>query len=211
MFARIAAFGILLLSFLGWSAVYWPVQAGQDSKLEITAPAAGDALQGVVGIYGTTGVAGFQNAEISFGYQDDPTETWFLIDQGSQPVEDNLLATWDTSTITDGEYKIRIVVFLNGGQVLEVGIDHLRVRNYSPVETNTPDPHARSQGTPTPTRTAWPDYQPRATTPTPLPTNSAELTPADLSTGAMRGALAVVAALAISGAYLGLRALFHRR
>lgn len=211
MFARIAALGFLAVIFLGWSAGYWSARAAQDSRLEISIPVSGDVLQGVVNILGTTDVPGFQSAEISFGYQGDPTGTWFLIEQSSRPVEDDLLAAWDTSTITDGEYRIRVVVFLSGGQVLEAVVENLRVRNYSPVETNTPDPRERNQSTPTATQTSRPDYQARLTSPTPLPTNPAELTPTDLSASALRGTLVVVGALATASLYLGVRSLLRHR
>jgi hypothetical protein len=96
----------------------------------------------VVEIFGTSGLEGFRAAEISFAYQNDPTATWFLIQQTSQPVVDGLLARWDTSTITDGQYRLRLQVFFQDGQVMEQVIGGLRVRATISMHTSarvTPD------------------------------------------------------------------------
>lgn len=207
LFKNIAA--LVIFAWLSWPAGYFGAQAAQQPDVRVFAPASGDVLQGLVTISGTTNMAGFSASEISFGYKDDPTSTWFLIQRSSQPVEDAMLATWDTSMITDGEYHLRLLVFLSDGQVLESIVVGLRVRNYTPVETSTPDPRALQQATSTPTQTPLPDYQPRSSTPTPLPTNPAELTGQDLRTSALRGVGIVFASLLAAGLYLAIRFLFR--
>ncbi len=195
-------------ALVGWlaSLVFLPVAANaQDLAVEISAPRPGEALQGVVEIRGTTGLEGFQSAEISFAYQDDATATWFLIQQSNQPVVDGPLARWDTSTITDGRYRMRVQVFLQDGQVLEYVVDGLRVRNYSPVETSTPAVLPTGQPTPTLTVTPLMDFAGTAPVLTPLPTNPAELTGQHLTASIFQGVLVIFGAAVIAGVYLGLR------
>ena len=172
-----------------------------QSGLAVNTPRQGEALQGVVTVKGTSDMTGFLSSEIAFAYAGDPTGTWFLIAASSQPVEDGTLATWDTTTITDGDYVLRLRVYLTDGTNLDVTVANLRVRNYTPVETPTPAPTALQATlvlTATPMATPFP-------TPTALPRNPAALTPADISTSIVWGGLAAVLLLLVLGVYLWLR------
>jgi len=203
----------LITALLGGLSLwlFGPVTASaQALRAEISAPAPGEALQGVVEISGTTGVEGFQSAEISFAYQADPTSTWFLILQPNQPVVEGLLARWDTSTITDGQYRLRVQVILQDGQVLEFVVDGLRVRNYSPVETSTPAVLPTGQPTLTLTATPLTDFAVTAPVPIPLPTNPVEISEQRFTASIFQGMLVVFSAAVVAGIYLGLRWLIRR-
>jgi hypothetical protein len=184
-----------------------PTEAPQAT---ISLPRPGEALQGVVSINGTTDVPGFRSAEVDFAYQTDSTGTWFLIQQSGTPVKDGALATWDTTTITDGEYRLRVRVFLQNGQLMESVVSGLRVRNYTVIETSTAEARPAGQETPTPTATPRPDFQVKTLEVTPLPTNPAQLTPLAMQASALRGVMAVLGALLAAGLYVGLRAVFRR-
>ncbi len=179
----------------------------------VTLPLGGEALQGVVAITGSSLAEGFQAVDVSFAYASDSTGTWFLIEQGSVPVVDGQLATWDTTTISDGTYHLRLQVFLADGAVLERVVENLRVRNYTIIETSTPPAPgetARPVATARPTRTPAVDFITAGQTPQPLPTNPARLTPQHLRESAAVGVGAVAAVLVIAAIYLSLRALFRR-
>jgi len=153
----------------------------------LQAPLPGEVLRGSVPIRVHTDVPGFQSAELSFAYSGDPTGVWFLIAESTSPTNEGVLTTWDTSMITDGEYDLRLVVFLANGNRREVQAAGLRVRNYSVVETSTPAPSATNDPG-MPTHTATPTASPQPPTPTPLPTNPAipnlQRTMANLGLGA---------------------------
>ncbi len=106
-------------------------------RLRVDFPKEGDVLQGVVEIIGSTTANGFQSYEIAFAFQRSEPLTWFLIQQSTEPVQDGVLAQWDTTTISDGDYQLRVIVNLLNGQQEEVRIKGLRVRNYTAVETST--------------------------------------------------------------------------
>ncbi len=163
---------LTFMALLAWSLQAEPASAqAPGSQVSIRSPQTGEALQGQVTITGTSDVAGFVSAEVSFAYANDPTDTWFLIAASSRPVRDGTLAIWDTTTITDGLYTLRLRVTLADGSYVDVTVPDLRVRNYTPVETDTPT-LVPLQATPisevTITATPFP-------TPTALPPNPAAL------------------------------------
>jgi len=188
----------LIVFFLATDAV--SAVAAQVGPV-IVSPQQNEVLQGVVAIKGSSDVAGFVSAEVSFAYVGETTGSWFLIATRSQPVNLDTLATWDTTTITDGDYVLRLRVSLKDGSSLDVQVSNLRVRNYSPVETPTPAPTAlQATATILPTLTAAP-----FPSPTPLRDNPAILTPVDLSKSITYGGLGAVLFLIVVRVYLGLR------
>jgi len=172
----------------------------ETPELSIHSPLPGQVLQGSVTISGKSVVMGFVSAEVSFTYAGDQTGTWFLIGDASDPVLDGTLGQWNTSSITDGDYDLRLRVLREDGSHLDAVISGLRVRNYTPIETDTPTPV-------TPTATQVPGELPATSTvtplpsATPLPTNPAEITSQDIAWGLGKGALAVIGFFALMGVY----------
>jgi hypothetical protein len=167
----------------------------------ILAPLEGQAVQGRIPVQAFTAIQGFQAAELFFGYAEDPTGTWFLIGQNSEPLAGSEIGTWDTSLITDGNYDLRLLILLQDGTQVETVVNGLRVRNYSPVETDTPTPVIPTDTPlpgekPTSTMTPLPTITP---TPTPLPTNPAEMTTDQIAGSLGKGALAALSAFVILG------------
>jgi hypothetical protein len=167
----------------------------------IVSPRPGDALQGKIVIAGTSDAIGFLSSELAFAYPTDPTGTWFLIAQSRVAVQDGSLAEWDTTAITDGNYTLRLRVFLDDGTSFDVLVPDLRVRNYTPVETPTPGP---TTATLTPTLPAVTPTR-RIPTSTPLPPNPAALTPPRILSSLGYGALAAVVFLLFLYLYNRLR------
>jgi len=189
---------LLPILFLAAAAVK-PVAA--QAVPVIVSPQKGEVIQGVVTIRGSSNETGFLSSEVDFSYSGDTTGTWFLIAHGSQPVNSDILATWDTTTITDGNYNLRLRINLNDGTYLDAIVPDLRVRNYTPVETPTPAPTA-IQPTLTPTETLTPTPFP---SPTPFPANPAVLTSTDISNSLAYGGLGALMILFVLGIYLWLR------
>jgi hypothetical protein len=175
---------------------------------QVVSPKPGDVLKGKVNVTGSTDVLDFQSVEISFRYEGDSGDTWYLIQQSSDPVKDGTLAVWDTSTIADGSYRLRVNVILSDNHTTEVVIPNLRVRNYSTVETATPGPSANLAEQPT-------EIKPTSTmavlsTPTSLPDNPAQVTSLKLASSLVQGAAFAVVCFILLGIYLALRAIRRR-
>ncbi len=176
----------------------------------IRSPGPGEALQGIVTVAGTTDIPGFRSMEVAFAYQADPTGTWFLLQQSDTPVKERTLSSWDTTTITDGIYQLRLRVFLQDGQVIERKLEGLRVRNYTAIETSTPKAIPSGQPTLTPTSTPRTDFQPTPGNATPQPTNPVQITARHLEDSALRGTLVVFGAALLGMVYIGIRAIARR-
>jgi hypothetical protein len=169
----------------------------------VLSPQAGQALQGSVVIQGTSRMESFKSAELSFAYANNPTGTWFLIALADTAVLSGTLGTWDTTTLTDGTYDLRLTVTRQDSSMVSTVVKGLRVRNYTPIETSTPTPV-------TPTATPLPGELPTATptllttitpTPTALPPNPASMVPRDVALSVGQGALGVAGFFALMGVY----------
>ena len=173
----------------------------QTFQASISAPATGDAVQGVVVVSGNTDVAGFRSYELSFALANQAVQTWFVIARGNRPVNNDVLGEWDTTTLTDGTYSLRLTVEREDAEPETVLVENIRVRNYTPVETNTPAPTATTDPgePPTPTVTPLPP------TPTALGDNPAELAPDSISNSAKLGAIGAVVLLGVLGLYTAAR------
>ena len=185
--------------------------AAQDTPpVAITFPALGDALRGEVTITGTTDIMGFTGSQLDFSYASNPTDTWFILQASTQPVVDSPLALWDTTLISDGDYVLRLRVFVEDGTFQEVTVP-LKVQNDTPIVIPTPvitsTPDKLDVGLPTPFLVAaspTPTLTPRPT-PTPLPTNAVSMNQTAVYTSLGRGALVILGLFAFVGIILRFR------
>jgi hypothetical protein len=214
----------ILLTFVLHQAMadgglYGNIQPGGVITAAIDSPVTGQAVQGAVVIRGSTAVERFQYYEIDFESTADPTQIWLLIQQSSIPMQDGILAVWDTNSITDGDYNLRLVIFKTDGSRSEVPVLSVRVRNYSPIDNNSPNPTVMyvtlGPGTPTftplPQETLSASMTPLPSTPTPLPANPAEVTSSQVMSTFGKGAALSIGLLVLLGAYVGMRAFLNGR
>jgi hypothetical protein len=186
--------------------------AAQDPPpITITSPKTGDILRGSVPIIGTTDVPNFVSAQLDFAYPSNQAGNWFILQTFSQPTQDSALFTWDTNSITDGEYILRLQVFLTDGTTQEAQVS-VRIQNDTPIPTATPVPTATleefvSVQIPTPFLLAaspTPTNIPRPT-PTPLPPNPVVLSQNEIYASLGHGASVIIGLFVIAGIALRLR------
>lgn len=100
-----------------------PPQAAQPNaagcvpgKVEFEFPAPGQEIQGVVELTGTVNIPnfGFYKYEVA----PSGSDTWATIAAGNAPVTKGSLGRWDTTAITPGDYRLRLVVIDNQGTSL---------------------------------------------------------------------------------------------
>ena len=190
------------------------VRAQQPSseQVKVLSPLPGQALQGSVPVSANITVPSIVSIELSFAYYKDPTNTWFLIAEVSGSAGEQYLADWDTSTMTDGNYDLRVVVTRGDGRHFTTVVPGVRVRNYTPIETPTPTPSPTLAlgETPQPTSTPLPTPTQIPATATPLPTNPAQIMPGELSSAMGRGALGALAGFALIAIYGSARRYIRR-
>ncbi|MFN8382747.1 MAG: hypothetical protein U0V02_12440 [Anaerolineales bacterium] len=170
----------------------------QDAPVSINSPQAGQELRGQVQITGNMAAPNFASAELAFKYAASTSaDTWFTIQTFSQPVADSTLALWDTTSVTDGDYDLRLRITLIDGTSQDVVVSSIKIRNDSPEPTVI-----------VPTETALPQFgvstalpvlgQATSTTvftfpsSTPLPLNPASVTTSSIYTTFARGSLIVL-------------------
>ncbi len=184
----------------------------QGSAPQLVSPTDGQYLQGQVPVKVTTDVPNFSAAELDFAYATDPTPNWFPIQTASLPVNGQVMALWDTTAITDGDYLLRLRVTLTDGSTQDA-METVHVRNYTPLPT--PTPAATDTPTPfvevptaiiiVPTETATALPPPPAATPTVLPPNPAGVTTSEVFGGFWKGALLVGVVVVVLAALIRIR------
>lgn len=176
----------------------------------ILSPSEGQALQGSVPVFVNALPEGFKSGELTFSYVKNPLDTWFFVADVKKMSNDGKIADWDTTTLTDGNYTLRLTITLQDGSQETFTVPNLRVRNYSPIETSTPTPPAPTQtsrpgDTPIPTATLPASPSPIPLTSTPLPPNPAQVTTGKLGASLIEGTLIAFATIAFFGLVLALR------
>ncbi len=188
----------------------------------ISYPPETELIRGVVEIRGTATHADFWKYELAaapFG-----TENWFNIIISETPVVDGILARWDTQTVPDGTYTLRLRVVRRDGNYDEFKVQRVLVANALPTDTPTPAVTPTATATPTPKPpTATPVIiEVEIPTPTPAPTDTpvieapeesggggSSLIPADLGQqikdGTRRGVSIVLIAFLAVGLFFGIK------
>jgi len=198
--------------FLAFLPFLFFLLALQDAPpVAIVSPAAGEALRGQVNIVGSTNVPDFVSAQLDFAYASDGTGTWFPLQTLSQSVFDSPLYTWDTTTITDGDYILRLRVFIADGSAQEVTVPITVQNDVAPITPTVPVPTTTPESvtvliptpfllaaSPTPTDLPHP-------TPTPFPTNPVSLDTSTILVSLGRGALVILGVFAIAGLIVRIR------
>ena len=184
--------------------------AAQTSPLAITSPLAGDILRGQVTIVGTTDIENFLSAQLDFSYASNPAGNWFALQAFSQPAQNSVLTTWDTTSISDGDYILRLRVNLSDGTSQEVTVP-IKIQNDAPLPTPTvvitSTPDSTTIDIPTPFLLAaspTPTEVPRPT-PTPLPHNPVVLEQNQILTSLGRGALVFIGLFIFAGLIIRVR------
>jgi len=186
----------------------------QNQPIEISYPKPGASLRGLVEIQGQMDVPGFASAELAFTFDadaSDPAASWFPIQTFPQPIQNPILAAWDTTALTDGDYAIRMRVTLQDGTFQDVVVTGLKVRNDEVIPTVTVPPtladfnfqplNETSQAPSAQTATPVMAYP----TSTPLPANPASLSNSSIVNIFWKSALAAVLIFAFFAFVLRLR------
>ena len=204
---------IMRLILIGWILtaallIGTPAAAQGIASPVITSPTAGQVLQGQVAITGTTDIPNFASAELDFGYLDDATNTRFLIQMMTESIANNVLATWDTTSLSDGDYLLLLRVNLTDGTFQDIKIP-VKVRNYTTLPSPTPTvlPTVPALQIPTPiliAHTATPTLAPLPT-PTSLSPNPVSTDETEIITEFWGGGLIVALLFLVFGLVIRMR------
>ncbi len=145
----------------------------------ISYPPETEVVRGVIEIRGTAADAAFWKYELAaapFG-----TQNWFNIAVSETPVTNGVLGVWNTGTVQDGTYTLRLRVVKRDGNYDEYSTQRVLVGNALPSPTPTADV--------SPTATITPTSEPPTATPVivtpdlPTPTAAPTETPTPVGSG----------------------------
>jgi len=169
---------VLLMVLLPVGSPGWAAPQPQVQYF-VTYPTDGMTISGVVEIRGS---ANHPNAQwwynVSYAPGPEPTggSQWVPLAQVENvPVQDDVLAVWDTTTVPDGMYTLALTVKGQDDPTYwQQFVRNLTVNNAQPVASPTPEESPTPEPMPTevigPTPTPVPIEQPATPTPRPSPT-----------------------------------------
>ena len=108
-----------------------PVQTGMSGcvadQIMITSPKPGEEVKAVVDLMGTADVPNFG----FYKYEIAPigTQNWATVAAERDPKRDELLGKWNTLSLSNGDYFLRLVITDNVGKALEPCVIAVRVIN----------------------------------------------------------------------------------
>ena len=108
-----------------------PAQTGMSGcvadQIMITSPKPGEEVKAVVDLIGTANVPnfGFYKYEIA----PSGTPSWATVAAVREPKKDELLGKWNTLSLSNGDYFLRLVITDNVGDALEPCVISVRVLN----------------------------------------------------------------------------------
>jgi hypothetical protein len=113
------------------SPVTQPAPSGMSGcvpdQIMITAPEPGASVSGTVEITGTANVPNF--GFFKYEVTRRGSQNWATISAGREPKVNAVLGTWNTSSLTNGDYFLRLVITDNVGVALEPCVIAVSVTN----------------------------------------------------------------------------------
>lgn len=96
-------------------------------QIMITSPEPGDPVSGTVNITGTANVPDF--AFYKYEVASMGNQNWATIAANRQPVQNDQLGEWNTASLANGYYFLRLVITDNVGEALEPCVIAVQVSN----------------------------------------------------------------------------------
>lgn len=149
------------------------VHTGQVN-VAITSPRDGDTVSGEIEIRGSAQMSDMRKVRVEYGVGEDPQGWGTIAEYGSGGIIDGHLSSWNTTSVANGVYTIRVRALDSRDNSQEARV-RVRVANRA---TPTPTPFPTPTATPTVTLSPTPSRTPRASaTPPPTETPEPEATP----------------------------------
>jgi len=187
---------LILLAVLG--AAIWPATpavAQANPLARIVSPSSEQSIRGNITIQGTANSGQFVRYEVAYAAEPD-LAAWTVIGGSAQPVENGVLAVWNTRPLPDGAYALRVQVVNADGSVFEGFVRNLKTAN------------AISQPAPaTPPEAGQPDEATGSAEAVAGAADASDFDLAAIPAAFLRGARMALLALAALGAYVALKRL----
>jgi hypothetical protein len=177
----------IALLWAGSTLALLAAPAAQEPRPIIAQPAQNAPVRGVVQIVGSATHPQFQRYELYYAPWPPSDQSWvFIGDAHFNPVQLGLLGTWDSRSVTDGAYGLRVRVVKQDGNYLDSDPRQVEVANTRQVASPTPEvTEATAEPLPTPVEeiatptveVVVPTVEAPPTVQQPTPTPEPEVTP----------------------------------
>ncbi len=127
-----------------------PVHTG-PAQIAISQPSPGETVAGDVYVMGSANIADFSHYVVEYGEGGDPIGWGTVAGPVYAPVDNGLLAVWDTRLLANRDFSLRVVVYDRLGNGIE---------SRTWVVVMNPTPTSAATLTPKPTVTAFPTSTP---------------------------------------------------
>ena len=142
----------IALVWAGSTLALLAAPASQEPRPIIAQPAQNAAVRGEVQIVGSATHPQFQRYELYFAPWPPSDQSWvFIGDAHFNPVQLGLLGTWDSRSVADGTYGLRVRVVKQDGNYIDSEPRTVEVANFRQVASPTPEvAEATAEPLPTP-------------------------------------------------------------
>jgi PKD repeat protein len=123
-------------------APFYPTTTPLPISIVILSPIPGNVVAGNIQVLGAAIHPQFLQYQLEFGPDPNPGNLWYPATGIVQaPILNGLLGIWNTTSVQDGIYQLRLRVTLRDGSTLATVVNSIRVQNQAPtpVPSNTPN------------------------------------------------------------------------
>jgi PKD repeat protein len=123
-------------------AAFYPTVTPLPISIVILSPIPGNVVAGNIQVLGAAIHPQFLQYQLEFGPDPNPGNLWYPATGIVQsPILNGLLGIWNTTSVQDGIYQLRLRVTLRDGSNLATVVNNIRVQNQAPtpVPSNTPN------------------------------------------------------------------------
>ncbi|MFQ5578222.1 MAG: hypothetical protein ACE5G8_14660 [Anaerolineae bacterium] len=124
----------------------------QGDLAVISFPGDNEVVRGVISITGSAVHPNFQRFQMAYAVEPVVSnDQWVTIGiERTDQVVNGELAIWDTATVPDGSYSLRLRVIRLDGNYTEIEVKQIVIANAQPTDTPTPAATVPPTATPTP-------------------------------------------------------------
>jgi PKD repeat protein len=111
-------------------------------SIVILSPIPGNVVAGNIQVLGSAMHPQFLQYQLEYGPDPNPGNLWYAATGPiQQPVMNNLLGIWNTGTVQDGTYQLRLRVFLRDATSLSTVVNNIRIQNRVPTQVPSATPN----------------------------------------------------------------------
>lgn len=116
----------------------FPTSTPMPVNIVILSPVPGNIVAGNVQVLGAAIHPQFLQYQLEYGPDPNPGDLWYQVGGISQtPVNNGFLGVWNTTSVQDSVYQLRLRIYLRDGTSLITVVNNIRIQNRQPIPPAT--------------------------------------------------------------------------